>query len=380
MSKKRTDNVAQDQQIPALTYRETKEALLMAAKTLKLRKGGRPVHLWGPPGVGKSACCRDVAGVIGLKLIDLRMSLLNPVDLRGVPVAKDGVTSWWAPAFLPRDPGHLILFDELNAAPPSVQAAAYQLVLDGRVGEYVLPDECYIVACGNRESDMAVTYTMPSALANRFTHVELVPDLKNWTAWAIDYGIDGRVISFLRYAETNSALGGKLFNFDPKRHKRAFCTPRSWHTVSDFLAAAKGNLGSCRSLVEGSVGLGAAAEFAEFCEVVDQLPDVRQVIVEGKLDVPMPANADARYAFSGALVGCLRERKARKDVVSGLTNLLRYCVAQMKDCGEFAMFCLLDAMNIPIIQKEKYAISADTSAFEEFEKQFQINQIVAEMM
>ena len=131
----------------------------------------QPVFLWGPPGVGKSRLVADVARRQGRKLYDLRAVLLDPVDLRGLPrISDEGITSWCVPEFLPhpQDTEEGILFlDELNAAPPLVQAACYQLILDRRVGQYRLPDGWAVVAAGNRESDRAVTYRMPSALANR---------------------------------------------------------------------------------------------------------------------------------------------------------------------------------------------------------------------
>ena len=129
----------------------------------------QPVFLWGPPGVGKSRLVADVARRQGRKLYDLRAVLLDPVDLRGLPrISDEGITSWCVPEFLPhpQDTEEGILFlDELNAAPPLVQAACYQLILDRRVGQYRLPDGWAVVAAGNRESDRAVTYRMPSALA-----------------------------------------------------------------------------------------------------------------------------------------------------------------------------------------------------------------------
>ena len=121
----------------------------------------QPVFLWGPPGVGKSRLVADVARRQGRKLYDLRAVLLDPVDLRGLPrISDEGITSWCVPEFLPhpQDTEEGILFlDELNAAPPLVQAACYQLILDRRVGQYRLPDGWAVVAAGNRESDRAVT-------------------------------------------------------------------------------------------------------------------------------------------------------------------------------------------------------------------------------
>ena len=144
----------------------------------------QPAFLWGPPGVGKSQVVAQVARQNGLALRDIRAVLLDPVDLRGLPrISADGRSVWCPPAFLPgpADPERGIVFlDELNAAPPLVQAACYQLVLDRAIGEYRLPDGWSIVAAGNREGDRAVAYRMPSALANRMVHLDFTPDLEDW--------------------------------------------------------------------------------------------------------------------------------------------------------------------------------------------------------
>jgi MoxR-like ATPase len=151
-----------------------------------------PAFVWGPPGTGKSSIVREVADSAKLPVIDLRASLLDPTDLRGIPAIDGGRAVWCPPSFLPRPndtPGVLFL-DEINAAPPLVQASLYQLVLDRRVGEYELPKGWWIVAAGNRQQDRAVTFRMSSALANRFVHVSLEVDVDDWRAWAIEKALD----------------------------------------------------------------------------------------------------------------------------------------------------------------------------------------------
>ena len=90
----------------------------------------KPAFLWGPPGVGKSQVVAQVATALGIRLIDIRAILLDPVDLRGLPTVEQGRAAWAIPAFLPEDGAGILFLDELNAAPPLIQAACYQLVLD----------------------------------------------------------------------------------------------------------------------------------------------------------------------------------------------------------------------------------------------------------
>ena len=136
-----------------------------------------PVFVWGNPGVGKSSIIKQIANDKAMEFIDLRLSLLDPTDLRGIPFfdVNNKSAVWAKPEFLP-DTNSLaygILFlDEINSAPPTVQAAAYQLILDRKIGEYTLPVNYAIVAAGNYESDRGVTYRMPTPLANRFVHLD----------------------------------------------------------------------------------------------------------------------------------------------------------------------------------------------------------------
>src|SRR5690349_20035546 len=158
-----------------------------------------PVFLWGPPGVGKSSIVRQSALARGVPLIDVRASLLDPTDLRGIPAVVDGRAVWCPPSFLPGpdDPPGVLFFDELNAAPPLVQASLYQLTLDRRVGEYVLPPGWWMLAAGNRAEDRSVTFRMPAALANRFIHLDFEADFEDWRAWAGGAGINPLVVGFL---------------------------------------------------------------------------------------------------------------------------------------------------------------------------------------
>ena len=179
----------------------------------------RPVMLWGAPGVGKSDVVAQVAEKRGVELRDVRLSLLDPVDLKGFPIPDhdNKQMTWLPPHFLPamtvkkarallntKDgkktalPDHLmpndsqgILFlDELPSAPQAVQAAAYQLILNREIGNYTLPEGWAIIAAGNREEDRAVVHKMPSALANRFVHLNFDIHLDDWCEWALDNGIE----------------------------------------------------------------------------------------------------------------------------------------------------------------------------------------------
>ena len=109
--------------------------------------------IWGPPGVGKSSIVARVASTAKIDLVDLRLSQLAPTDLRGLPVAEDGRSTWYPPNFLPRDGKGVLFLDEINMAPPAMQGVAQQLILDRRIGEYTVPEGWFVWAAGNRKID-----------------------------------------------------------------------------------------------------------------------------------------------------------------------------------------------------------------------------------
>ncbi|WP_319522444.1 MoxR family ATPase [uncultured Desulfosarcina sp.] len=249
----------------------------------------QPVFVWGAPGVGKSQVIAQVARQEALELVDVRAVLLDPVDLRGLPRIDDNNRACWCPPeFLPTGGKGILFLDELNAAPPLVQAACYQLVLDRQLGEYRLPDGWSIVAAGNRETDRAVTHRMPSALANRFVHLNFKVDDTEWLAWAQDVGIAAEVSAFIRFRPN------LLHAFDPQKDDKAFPTPRSWEFVSRIMNRQAKVIPDLE-LIAGVVGEGAAAEFCGFLRIYHDLPDP-QVLIDNPETAEVPEDPATLYA------------------------------------------------------------------------------------
>ena len=217
-----------------------------------------PIFLWGPPGIGKSSIIAQIAKEKGIACIDLRLSLLDPTDLRGIPFF-DAVnqTAIWAPAsFLPDGSikEGILFLDELNTAAPMVQASAYQLILDRKIGEYTLPDGWSIVAAGNRESDRGVVFRMAAPLANRFIHLDMEVSVDDWRIWAMNSNIDLSIISFISYRPD------ALFTFNTQSDTKAFATPRTWAYVNEILLSNPED-DLLMSLVSGAIGEELAASF-----------------------------------------------------------------------------------------------------------------------
>jgi hypothetical protein len=187
---------------------------------------------------------------------------------------------------------YVILFlDEMNSAPPAVQAAGYQLVLNRRIGKYFLPDNAVIVAAGNRESDKGVTYRMPSPLSNRFTHFEMRVDHESWLNWAVDNQIHPDVIGYLSQHKMD------LFDFAPASNSRAFATPRSWTFCSDILRQDPTlNEKEVTDIVAGTVGEGIAHKFNGHRKFAGQLPHVMDVLT-GKVTDLSVKEISAHYTL-----------------------------------------------------------------------------------
>ncbi len=269
-----------------------------------------PVMLWGPPGVGKSQMVTQIASRHAVPVIDIRLSQMEPTDLRGIPFRVNDLVEWAIPAMLPDATRHgqagILFLDEITSAAPTVSAAAYQLILDRRLGAYRVPDGWAIFAAGNRHGDRGVTYSMPAPLANRFSHFEVETHLDDWVSWAYANGIDERIVAFLRFRPE------LLFDFDPAHNPVAFPSPRSWEFVHRTLHKFGDQPELLRGALQACVGPAAAVELQAFIENLDNLPDIDAII--GGESVLVPREIDLQYAVASALVGrALRARNSADE-------------------------------------------------------------------
>jgi hypothetical protein len=257
-----------------VTSVQARKSLLKAFKTR------RPLFLWGPPGIGKSELVADLAEELGGHMIDLRLGQMEPTDIRGIPFYnKDlGKMDWAPPVELPDEelagqyPVVVLFLDEMNSAAPSVQSAAYQLILNRRVGKYRLPDNVVMVAAGNRESDKGVTYRMPTPLANRFLHQEMKVDFASYQEWAVKNNIHKDVVGYLSFSKQD------LQDFDAKSASRAFATPRTWTFVSELLEDDDGDDDTLMNLIAGTIGEGLAVKFMAHRKIAGRMPRPEDIL------------------------------------------------------------------------------------------------------
>ena len=289
-------------------------------------KKKRPIFIWGPPGIGKSDVVHQIGEYMDAHVIDIRLSLWEPTDIKGIPyyAANDNTMQWAPPVDLPdakmaKKYKNIILFlDEMNSAAPAVQAAAYQLILNRRVGQYILPDNVYIVAAGNREADKGVVYRMPAPLSNRFVHLELAVDFDDWFQWAVDNKIHKDVVGYLQFSKKD------LYDFDPKSPSRSFATPRSWSFVSELLEDDLDEE-TQTDLVSGCVGEGLAIKFSAHRKVAAQMPNPTEIL-SGKVKELQTKEISAMYSLTVSLCYELKEAsdKGEKDFDNMVDRFLRF--------------------------------------------------------
>lgn len=306
-----------------------------------------PLMIWGAPGGGKSAIVKAVADQRGMNFKDVRVTTLDPVDLRGIPKEVDGRTEWLSPKFLPyeEDGETLVLIDELTSASQYMQAALYELILDRRIGSYELPADVAIIAAGNRESDKGVVRPMPTPLASRFTHVTLSSDLKNWTQWALKSGIRSEVIFFLRFCPD------KFYIFEPGKSKeQAFPCPRTWHFVSRLLDSMDKNpgiingSGTFSQILCGTVGTVAGLEFKAFLDVYRECPDPQEIFTNPE-HAQIPERPDVLLALCSSIY-------AHADDTN-FGNIVTYAGRLTPEHGEF-LIRMVVAAHEDLIKTREY--------------------------
>ena len=241
--------------------------------------------IWGAPGIGKSSIVAQITQEHQIDFVDVRLSQLAPTDLRGLPVAEDGISKWYPPEFLPREGKGILFLDELNMAPPALQGVAQQLILDRRVGSYVVPENWYVWAAGNRKEDRAAVFDMPAPLANRFLHLEVEADFESFKVYALEQRVHEQIIAFLSFRST------LLHHLVPQQP--AWCSPRSWVMASQLHYAGLD--------IASAVGEGAAAEFAAYITLYKTLPNLVPILQGEGEAIAFPEEPSVRYATTTGL-------------------------------------------------------------------------------
>ena len=299
-----------------------------------------PILIHSSPGVGKSSIVRQVARKLGIGFVDVRLAEMESVDIRGLPSVdkEQGVMKWNAPDFWPRDPKSkgIIFLDELTSCDKSCQVAAYELILDRKIGDfYKVPNGWYIVSAGNLTTDRAVAMSMSSALSNRFMHVEIEADPEQWCSWAMTHDIHPSVTGFIQFRPEN------LFNMEKENLERGWPSPRSWDRVSQMVKIYGDNEDLLRKIVYGLVGPAKGIEFIEFHRLNKSFDNIVDMML-GKIPIKIPEKNDMLYAMCSTMIYVLWRGKNDAEEKQRLDGFFKI-LCDMRP--EFVMMCVNGAMH-----------------------------------
>jgi hypothetical protein len=275
---------------------------ILAKRYLNINTRRRTVFLRGKSGIGKSDVVKQASDFLSehvsnwMGVIDLRLSQMDPTDVRGIPHVQDGRTQWAPPSFLPSTGAGIIFLDEITSAPPAVQAAAYQLTLTPE--DFGIPPEWMVIAAGNTKSDRGVTFNLAGPLQNRMCDIEVVSTLDCFIDHAVTQDIAPEVISFLRDRPD------LLHKFEPSNEMKPFPSPRSWFAVSDILSLGMPEADRIEQ-IKGDVGEEAALVFETHLRVWQSMPRIDDIL-DGK-DVEVPKELNIRYCIAMGLAMRLDE-------------------------------------------------------------------------
>jgi hypothetical protein len=262
--------------------------------------------LWGPPGIGKSSIIKQIANEEDKQLIDLRLSLIDAIDLRGLPRFDEHRVVWARPEFIPQDGEGILFLDEINTALPIVQNAALQLVYDRRTGTHRIGEEWSIVCAGNRKTDLASVFHLSSAMVNRMIHINCEVNTDD----VIEYGLKNNwreeVIGFLKWRPS-------LIYTSPSTDA-PFASPRAYEFLSQVLTQSKEIE---PEIVCGIIGAEAGAEFLSYIEVYNELPDLDDVLA-GK-----PFKLIKEPSFSYAFLSGLAIRVSTAEHIERFFEILK---------------------------------------------------------
>lgn len=271
-------------------------------------KAGLVSYLKSSPGIGKSDLIKSIANKYNLKLIDLRLSQMEPTELNGYPTIKDGVASYVPMDIFPLESaavpkgysGWLLFFDEISSCVRATQAAAYRVILDREVGNHKLHKNVAIACAGNLETDNAIVEEMSTALQSRMIHFNIAIDKDSWIKWAYENGVDSMITSFIEFKPSS------LYTFNPESSDSTYACPRTWAFLSKIMGVGKPDL----AITAGTVGEGVAREFHAFMGIYQDLPTIDSILADPE-GVRVRTDPSVLYALTGAIAQNASEKNIK---------------------------------------------------------------------
>ena len=277
-------------------------------------ESGVAVFLHGPSSEGKSARVKEIDPTC--EIIYLRNATPDSLNGKSVYNSETGEMLDVPPTWLKKlqakcaeEPNklHILFFDEITNALPSIQGIAFNIVLDREVnGIWKLPENARIVAAGNDMKDSLAANQLAEPLFNRFAHVYIKTTTGSWLKWASENNIHPAIYSYIAY-KNGETLRSKYDGEKPN------ADPRKWEMASKMLYKT-GNPEMLRALV----GEDITREFVEFCK--QEVITLEDVINESYTDKDIESlNTAQRYATT---MGLSQVDEANLEIVRNFTSKL----------------------------------------------------------
>ncbi|WP_202801838.1 AAA family ATPase [Rhodovulum sp. PH10] len=348
--------------VPPVSIAAAKAALIEQYADPTLRR--RATMLWGTRGVGKSSIVRQVAAHFAVPLVDLRLTTIEPVDIRGAIYADDTLakTVWFPPEFLPspEEPQGVLFLDELTAADQRLQISAYSLILDRKVGNYHLPDGWQVVAAGNASFHGAVSHDMGTALADRMFHFNVQTVIEAFLAHALANDFAPEVMAYLKVRpdkldDTQAQLAADHL---------VGASPRGWEDISNVLKSGMSETAK-RMFVQGRIGAANAAEFFGVLREIAAGADVVRLLAAKpgpETAALLPRTLDGLYGLIYGLVAAATDetRMARAmEIVEQLPDAKGTVALPIREAQTLAMEVLMqralaDGLEAAVLESPAY--------------------------
>lgn len=358
------------------------KSYLLQTHVAALNRRERPnaYQLTSSPGVGKSDSMFQYVEMLALDLrepiglVVFMLATITSPDVRGfmIPIRNpDGgtpITVFSLPPWMPRpesmwvcEPGTgnpdnpvrwheagtwdgpmptvgVLFLDEWGQADDDVKKPSAELLLNGRVGNWVLPKTWRVISASNRTSDRSGVLRELMFIVNRRGLLNIEGRLQPWLTW-VETQRDHLRPHYLTVSFAQQHPGVVFRDTVPEGTEQ-FCTPRSLclmdkdlRGIRSVIQEDKGELldlddPQAHEMVASWVGTGAAGQYLAHLKYADQMPDIDDIL-KNPATAKLPAGQDGQMVATFKLVEHINQDNA--------SIFLKYISRMHQDMGVFAV-------------------------------------------
>jgi hypothetical protein len=286
----------------------------------------------GAPGIGKTEIVNQACSDAGMQMIVSHPVVSDPTDYKGLPFVVNGDTADFLPfgdlrKLIEATEDTVFFLDDIGQAPPSVQAAAMQLLLARRINGHKVSEHVRFIAATNRRQDRAGVQGVLEPVKSRFASIlHLETDPEDWIKWALSKDLPTELVAFIRFRPD------LLSDFKPTNDMVNSPSPRTVAFVGQMMQKQLPHELEY-AMISGATGEGFAIEFKAFLDIYRNLPNPDLIILSPD-EIDVPEDPSTLYALSGAL--------ARKAGPQNFANIIKYTNRMP---AEFSVLTVKDAVN-----------------------------------